>query len=99
MSTAVLLALSVLATQAPANQAPSFDYHASPIHIVTGQDDVVVRQISYEKLDGGTNGATLVTARQASPAPRPGVLFVHWYEPRAGPRIAPSSCRKRSNSR
>lgn len=46
---------------------------------------VNVQQLSYAQLDGTRNAGTLVTpadsTRPATRAPRPAVLFLHWYEP------------------
>ena len=46
---------------------------------------VTVRQLTYAQLDGTRNAATLVTpldsARPSTRAPRPAILFLHWYEP------------------
>lgn len=81
MPIATLLVLLNLATQAPPAQTPSFDYDAARVRITTGQENVVVRQLTYDTLAGATNGATLVTPGAAATNPRPVVLFVHWYEP------------------
>src|SRR6478672_1787611 len=40
-----------------------------------------VQQLTYAQLDGSKNAATLVTPAGASNAPKPAVLFLHWYEP------------------
>jgi cephalosporin-C deacetylase-like acetyl esterase len=49
---------------------------------VTVQPDrVTVQQLTYAQLDGSRNAATLVTPAESSSAPRPVVLFLHWYEP------------------
>jgi cephalosporin-C deacetylase-like acetyl esterase len=40
-----------------------------------------VQQLSYTQLDGSSNAATLVTPASASAAPKPAILFLHWYEP------------------
>ena len=40
-----------------------------------------VQQLSYTQLDGSSNGATLVTPAVATNAPKPAILFLHWYEP------------------
>lgn len=42
---------------------------------------VTVRQLSYALEDGSRNAATLVMPASASATPRPGILFLHWYEP------------------
>lgn len=81
MPIATLLVLLNLATQAPAAQTPSFDYDAARVRVTTAQENVVVRQLTYDTLAGATNGATLVTPGAAATNPRPAVLFVHWYEP------------------
>jgi len=81
MPIATLLAVLMLATQTPAAQTPSFDYDAPRPRVTTGQQNVAVRQLTYDTLAGGTNPATLVTPGAAATSPRPAVLFVHWYEP------------------
>ena len=43
--------------------------------------DVTVRQVSYTQLDGSRNAATLVMPASAGTAPRPAILFLHWYGP------------------
>src|SRR6476646_4296886 len=40
-----------------------------------------VQQLSYTQLDGSSNAATLVTPASTSSAPKPAILFLHWYEP------------------
>src|SRR5262245_58431639 len=42
---------------------------------------VSVRQLTYAQLDGSRNAATLVSPSAAPRAPRPAILFLHWYEP------------------
>lgn len=42
---------------------------------------VTVQQLTYSELDGRRNAATLVTPAAASSAPRPAILFLHWYGP------------------
>jgi dienelactone hydrolase len=67
---------------------PSFDYDRSlpPDVRETArreQDGVFLQELTYATLDGRRNGATLVTlaGRNRQMAPRPAVLFVHWYGP------------------
>jgi fermentation-respiration switch protein FrsA (DUF1100 family) len=73
--------------QAPQTPAPvSLDYDASrPVDVQpispSDRQGVVVRQITYEQLDGTRNAATLVTPSENGAAPRPAILYVHWYEP------------------
>jgi dipeptidyl aminopeptidase/acylaminoacyl peptidase len=42
---------------------------------------VTVRELTYAQLDGSRNAATLVTPAAAPAAPRPAILFLHWYGP------------------
>ena len=42
---------------------------------------VVVRQITYQQLDGTRNAATLVLPPAGSGGPHPAILYLHWYEP------------------
>jgi fermentation-respiration switch protein FrsA (DUF1100 family) len=77
--------LATLAAQAPLS-TPAFDYDAKkPIDVQFAEGaGASVRQLTYAKLDGTRNPATLVTrsssGEQGRPA-QPAVLFVHWYEP------------------
>lgn len=56
---------------------------APPLHVQTAAADVVVKQITYEQLDGTRNAATLVAPAdgRGSHTPHPAILFLHWYEP------------------
>ena len=63
----------------------SFDYdEAKPLELQeTGtreQDGATLRDISYTLEDGSRNAATVIS-RGDGDAPRPAVLFVHWYGP------------------
>jgi hypothetical protein len=58
-------AIAIAAPQAPGQAAGS----------------VTVRDITYKQLDGTDNAATLVMPASGPRAPRPAILFVHWYEP------------------
>jgi predicted esterase len=67
---------------------PSFDYEKNlPLDVketsIREQDGVFLQEITYATLDGRRNGATLVTlaGRNRLLAPRPAILFVHWYGP------------------
>ncbi len=71
-----------------ARQAPAslFDYDAKrPTDVKevssTTKNGATVREITYEKAAGGRNAATLVLPAAEGSAPRPAILFVHWYEP------------------
>jgi predicted esterase len=82
-----LISAAVLLTTAALVQ-PSFDYARSlPLDVNEvsrrEQDGVFLQEITYATLDGRRNGATLVTlaGRSRLLAPRPAVLFVHWYGP------------------
>src|SRR5215211_2726847 len=65
-----------------------FDYDATrPLDVrETGrreEDGVVLRDITYATLSGGTNAATLIAPKMPAAGPAPAVLFVHWYGPPA----------------
>lgn len=51
------------------------------VDITIAPAGVTVRQLTYAQLDGTRNAATLVTPATPSRAPRPAILFLHWYEP------------------
>src|SRR5215510_6646827 len=74
--------LAAVVAQAP---APSFDYDRSrPLGIdgaAANAAGVTVRDITYLRLDGTRNAATLVTPSVTTNGPHPAILFVHWYEP------------------
>ena len=42
---------------------------------------MVVKQITYARLDGTRNAATLVTPATRGDGPHPAILYLHWYEP------------------
>jgi len=44
---------------------------------------VLLRDITYATLTGGTNAATLITPKAPAAQPAPAILFVHWYGPPA----------------
>ena len=80
-----LLGLCFVGTSLLAAEEPSFDYDQQrPLDIqVTAsreQDGVTLRDITYASLDGSRNAATFVSNASAN-APKPAVLFVHWYGP------------------
>jgi fermentation-respiration switch protein FrsA (DUF1100 family) len=83
--TSVAAALAIVLSQAPV-PVPGFDYDAStPIDVrFTPDPGAGVKQLTYARLDGTRNNATLVSpavaAGQTQP-PHAAVLFVHWYEP------------------
>ena len=58
---------------------------ARPFNVkLTGSESrgpAIVTDLTYSRLTAGTWGAFLVTPATPAPARRPGVLFVHWYEP------------------
>ena len=82
----LLLVAGALAGLA-AQSAPSwFAYdRARPFGItVTGTESrgaATVTDLTYDRLTTGRRGAYLVTPATPPKARRPGVLFVHWYEP------------------
>lgn len=55
-------------------QSPGLQVQIAPAN-------VTVRQLTYAQLDGSRNAATLVTPASATTAPKPAILFLHWYEP------------------
>jgi dienelactone hydrolase len=76
--------LATIAAQAPLSPT-TFDYDArKPIDVQFREGTgASVKQLTYARLDGTRNPATLVTrasAGEQGPA-QPAVLFVHWYEP------------------
>jgi fermentation-respiration switch protein FrsA (DUF1100 family) len=81
---ALSVAMAVWVGAAP--PGPSFDYDAKApldvqLGVATTRDGAQVRDLTYLKLGGGRNGATLVTP--TAPGRYPAVLFVHWYESEA----------------
>src|SRR5262245_33273099 len=44
---------------------------------------VLLRDITYATLTGGSNAATLITPKTPGAQPAPAILFVHWYGPPA----------------
>ena len=85
MLTALLLLTALSQSPAP---AALFDYDASrPLDVkeTSRREDtgVVLRDITYATLGGGTNAATLITPTTPAPQPAPAILFVHWYGPPA----------------
>ena len=88
MSSVSPLCLRCLRLSVISSAQPSFDYDRSlPIDVQETsrreRDGVFLQEITYATLDGRRNGATLVTlaGRNRLLAPRPAVLFVHWYGP------------------
>jgi dienelactone hydrolase len=81
------LALLILTLQPTA--APSlFEYDAArPLDVreTARREDngVLLRDITYATLGGGTNAATLITPATPPAQPAPAILFVHWYGPPA----------------
>ena len=85
---AVLL-LTLAATSLQTTADPSlFNYAADrPLDVretARREDDgVLLRDITYATLTGGTNAATLITPKAPAAPPTPAILFVHWYGPPA----------------
>jgi predicted esterase len=56
-----------------------------PFNVSVGSSErrgaATVTQISYDRVTSGRRGATIVMPAGRSTAVRPGILFVHWYEP------------------
>jgi dienelactone hydrolase len=77
MVTGLIAASAALLLQAAAG-APSSALRPSPS---ATSDAAMVRPIAYTQADGTRNAATLVTPASARRAPRPAVLYLHWYEP------------------
>lgn len=74
----VTAALSMLLQATPARgpAAPT-----SALAVQVEQTGVTVRQLSYAQEDGSRNAATLVTPAASAATRRPGILYLHWYEP------------------
>jgi cephalosporin-C deacetylase-like acetyl esterase len=53
----------------------------SALAVQVEQTSVTVRQLSYAQEDGSRNAATLVTPAASAATRRPGILYLHWYEP------------------
>lgn len=72
-------------THAIAAATASLLLQASPVVLTSKAQPppsaALVSGISYTQADGSQNAATLVTAQTASRAPRPAILYLHWYEP------------------
>ena len=87
-----LIALLISQSQQSSAQGtadPSlFNYDASlPLDVrETGgreNNGVLLRDITYATLTGGTNPATVTTPKVPPAKPAPAILFVHWYGPPA----------------
>jgi dipeptidyl aminopeptidase/acylaminoacyl peptidase len=62
--------------------SPSFDYdRTKPLDVKDTATGGTVRQITYRQLDGTQNAATLMEPAAPLVAPRPAILFLHWYGP------------------
>ena len=91
MTRELLLSVVAAAGAAVAAQAPGtlFDYdRARPFDLRVAGTEVrgaaTITDLTYDRLTTGRRGAYLVTPTTASgraQGRRPGVLFVHWYEP------------------
>jgi fermentation-respiration switch protein FrsA (DUF1100 family) len=73
----VVLASFSLLLQAQPNREP----RASELGLQVGAGGVTVHQLTYAQLDGSRNMATLVEPDAPLVAPRPAILFLHWYGP------------------
>ena len=60
---------------------PSPDRRTSDLGVQLAPSKVTVQQLTYAQLDGTRNAATLVAPAGAATAPRPAILFLHWYGP------------------
>jgi predicted esterase len=83
----LLIALASTSIQ-PTADASLFTYDTSrPLDVrETGRREdngVLLRDITYADLTGGTNAATLITPKAPAAQPAPAILFVHWYGPPA----------------
>lgn len=67
----------------PADLDPrAFEYDKSkPVDVQADAAKATVQQLTYAQLDGSRNAATLVTPAASATAPKPAILFLHWYEP------------------
>ena len=80
-----LLTVIALGAGTAAQEASLFDYPANRptgVQQVSGKTvkGATVREITYDKVAGGRNAATLVLPATSNGA-HPCILFVHWYEP------------------
>ena len=85
---ALALSAAILASVQPTAPPSLFDYDSTrPLDVrETGRREeggVVLRDITYATLSGGTNAATLIAPKVPAPRPAPAILFVHWYGPPA----------------
>ncbi|MEO8660889.1 MAG: hypothetical protein ABI693_20625 [Bryobacteraceae bacterium] len=83
----ILLTLAI-ALGLSAADGPNFAYNKkAPFDIrvlsETEHDGVTVKDISFAGASGGRTGAYLVEPLVQLRGPYPGILYVHWYEPRA----------------
>jgi cephalosporin-C deacetylase-like acetyl esterase len=77
----LLVGVGLLLQASSAAPTSSLQPPTSALAVQVQAANVDVRQLTYAQLDGSRNAATLVTPASPSPGTRPGVLFLHWYEP------------------
>ena len=84
----LLAAFVLIGSFQPAAPASLFNYDSSrPLGVkeTARREDtgVLLRDITYATLTGGSNAATLITPATPPATPSPAILFVHWYGPPA----------------
>src|SRR6187431_246114 len=82
----LLLSLLLAGSIAQAADEVSFDdLEKRPLDVretsTREQDGVALRDITYTLMDGSRNAATVIEPKEPAAAPRPAILFVHWYGP------------------
>jgi len=81
------LVLSAMTVLLPARQTPSiFSYdRGRPFDVNVGSSESrgvsTVTDLTYTTLTRTRRAASLVTPARTTPGGKPGILFVHWYEP------------------
>ena len=88
MNASTLALPAVLAAALVQAPAALFDYDTTrPLQIAetSRREDgaVLIREVTYATLAGGTNAATLISPKAPPAAAGPAILFVHWYGPPA----------------
>ena len=86
----VMLVFGVVVAAGAFMQAPAslFDYEATlprEVKETSRREErgVLLREVTYAALKGGTNAATLIAPATPGTKPAPAILFVHWYGPPA----------------
>jgi fermentation-respiration switch protein FrsA (DUF1100 family) len=77
MQIVIAVAAGCILLQASQSVGP----RSSNLAVQLDPSKVTVQQLTYAQLDGTRNAGTLVTPTAAPDAPRPAILFLHWYGP------------------